>query len=413
MRRKILLAIADGLGDRPCKILENKTPLEYAKTKTLDKLAEIGVTGIMDLYRPGTPVGTDLGHLILFGYGKDDYPGRGPIEAFGKKIELLAGDVVFRCNFATINEEMKIIDRRAGRIREGTNKLAEALNGMEIDGVKIIFKEGTEHRAVMVFRGNGLSADISDTDPKKELLKIKKSTPKINSNEAEFTANILNKFIEKAHEILKNHPLNSKRIKEGKNPANCIVTRGAGKMNKIEKITEKLNFTAACIAAEDTVLGVARIAGFKAVTDKSFTGNIDTNIQKKAELTLKELKNNDFVVLHYKATDLMGHDNNPIGKVNAIEKYDKMIELVLNGFNDEEKENIIIALAADHSTPCERREHSGEPVPILISGKSIRRDNINRYNEISCSQGGLNRIKGADFINILLDYLEVTIKEGN
>lgn len=413
MKRKVLLAIADGLGDRPCEILENKTPLEYAKTETLDILAKNGTTGIMDLYKAGIPVGTDLGHLILFGYSIEDYPGRGPIEAFGKGVELIEGDIAFRCNFATVNENMQIIDRRAGRIREGTKKLADALNGIQIDGITILFKEATEHRAVMVFRGNNLSAAVSDTDPKKEGLKIKTSTGKDETKEALFTADILNKVIEKSHEILKNHPLNIERIKKGEFPANCIITRGAGKMPKIEKITEKLKFKASCIAAEDTVLGAARLAGFDTVTDSSFTGNIDTDIEKKAKYAVEALKKNDLVVLHYKATDLMGHDNNPKGKVEAIEKYDQMLKIVLELIKKEKLNDTIIALAADHSTPCERKEHSGDPVPIMINGRSIRKDYVEKYDEISCSQGGLNRIKGSDFINILLDYLELTVKKGN
>ena len=409
MERKVLLAIADGLGDRPCEVLGNKTPLEYAETETLNMLAKNGATGIMDLYKAGVPVGTDLGHMILFGYEIEDYPGRGPIEAFGKGMELIEGDVAFRCNFATVDDDMHIVDRRAGRIREGTKELADTLNGMVIDGITVLFKEATEHRAVMVLRGENLSSAISDTDPKKEGFRIKTSTAKDDSKEAAFTANLLNKVIIKAHELLKNHPLNIKRIEEGRFPANCIVTRGAGKMPKIEKITEKLKFKACCVAAEDTVLGAARLAGFETVTDSSFTGNIDT----KAESAVEALKNNDLVVLHYKATDLMGHDNNPQGKVEAIEKYDTMLKIVLDLIKEEKLDDVIIALAADHSTPCERKEHSGDPVPIVISGTSIRKDYVDKYDEISCSQGGLNRIKGSDFISILLDYLELTVKQGN
>lgn len=413
MERKVLLAIADGLGDRPCEVLGNKTPLEYAKTETLDMLAKNGTTGIMDLYKAGVPVGTDLGHLILFGYGIEDYPGRGPIEAFGKGMELIEGDVAFRCNFATVDDDMHIVDRRAGRIREGTKELADALNGMVIDGITVLFKEATEHRAVMVLRGENLSSAISDTDPKKEGLRIKTSTAKDDSKEAAFTADLLNKVIVKAHEILKNHPLNVKRIEEGKFSANCIVTRGAGKMPKIKKITEKLKFKACCVAAEDTVLGVANLAGFETIHKSSFTGNIDTNIEEKAKAAVEALKTNDLVVLHYKATDLMGHDNNPQGKVEAIEKYDNMLKIVLDLIKEENLDDVIIALAADHSTPCERKEHSGDPVPVLINGKSIRKDYVEKYDEISCSQGGLNRIKGSDFISILLDYLELTVKQGN
>ncbi|MGP1613160.1 MAG: 2,3-bisphosphoglycerate-independent phosphoglycerate mutase [Catonella sp.] len=413
MERKILLAIADGLGDRPCDILDGKTPLEYAKTEHLNYLAEKGSTGIMDLYQAGSPVGTDLGHLILFGYSIDDYPGRGPIEAFGNGMELIGGDVAFRCNFATLDNDMKVIDRRAGRIREGTEELASALNGLEIDGVKVLFKEATEHRAVMVLRGPGLSQAVTDTDPKKEGLPVKPSLGKDNNPTSKYTAVILNKILLEAHQILSKHPVNISREKQGLLPANGILTRGAGMMPNIDKITERLNFKACCVAAESTVLGVARLAGFNILSDESFTGNIDTDIEKKASFAIEALKYNDFVALHYKATDLMGHDNDPLGKVKAIEQFDRMLGLVISSLKQEKMENVVIALAADHSTPCERKEHSGDPVPIVICGKNLRKDNVKCYDEISCANGGLNRIKGADFNRILLDYLEVTPKYGN
>lgn len=413
MNNKILLAIADGVGDRPCKELGYKTPLQYANTEHLDNLAKTGTTGIMDLYHAGIPVGTDLGHLILFGYGIKDYPGRGPIEAFGNGMELIGGDVAIRCNFATVDEDMHVVDRRAGRIREGADILAAALNGLEVDGVQVLFKEATEHRAVMVLRGKGLSAQITDTDPKKENVPVKKAFSKDASTEAEYTAQILNQVMEKAHEILKKHPFNQVRISNGLLPANAILTRGAGMMTQVEKITEKLGFKACCVAAERTVLGVASLAGFDIKTDDSFTGNIDTDIEKKAQFAVEALKENDFVVLHFKATDLMGHDNDPMGKVHAIEQYNAMLGKVMESIENEIEQPVIIALAADHSTPCERREHSGDPVPVVISGKNIRRDNVECYDEIACSQGGIGRIKGAEFNCTLLDYLEVTVKQGN
>ncbi len=413
MKNKILLAIADGVGDRPCEILGWKTPLQYADTRHLDALAKQGSCGIMDLYRAGIPVGTDLGHLILFGYGIEDYPGRGPIEAFGDGVELIGGDIAFRCNFASVDENGIVTDRRAGRIREGTNQLAQALNGIKIGDVQVLFKEATEHRAVLVLRGQGLSAAISDTDPKKEGCPVKKAAARDSSSEAAYTAEILNQVMEKAHQILKEHPLNKERMERGLLPANSILTRGAGRMTRIEKVTEKLGFSGCCVASERTVLGVARLAGFDIMTDSAFTGNIDTDIEKKAAFAVEALKNHGFVALHYKATDLMGHDNEPLGKVRAIEQFDKMVGMAAEAVSREIQEPVIIALAADHSTPCERCEHSGDPVPVVISGRNIRRDNVSVYDEIACAEGGLGRIKGEDFNCILLDYLEVTVKQGN
>lgn len=411
MKRKVILAIADGIGDRPCKELGDMTPLEYAKTPNLDKLAKTGATGIMDLLGPGVPVGTDLGHMILFGYGLEDYPGRGPIEASGAGLTLEPGDVAFRCNFATVDEDFNVVDRRAGRIRENTHILADSINGIEIDGIKILFKEATEHRAVLILRGQDLSENITDSDPKiiDGKTKYKKVQSTDGSKESMHTANVLNKFLLKANEILKKHEINKDREVKGKLPANFILTRGAGMMPNMRKITEELRFKASCVAAEGTVLGVARLAGFSTATDIKMTGNLDTNVKLKAKKVVEELQNNDFVVVNLKAPDLMGHDDNPKGKVEAIELFDKLIENILSyNLND-----TIIAVAADHSTPCERREHSGDPVPVLINGPGVRRDRIEKYSEIDCSHGGLGRIKGCEFIWTLYDYLERTKKRGN
>lgn len=421
MKNKVLLAIADGLGDRPCEVLGWKTPLEFAKKPNLNRLAANGSSGIMDLYKAGVPVGTDLGHMLLFGYTIDDYPGRGPIEAFGEGLEMQPGDIAFRSNFATLDDEMNVVDRRAGRIREGTDALAASLNGLKIDDVEVLFKEATEHRAVLVLRGKGLSAEITDTDPKKENLPVKLSLPKDASAAAKKTADILNRVLVEAKRILTGHPLNAERVASGLLPANGILTRGAGQMPLLDKIAEKMGYQASCVAAETTVLGVARLSGYRSVTHPSFTGNIDTDVFKKAHLAVDELKHSDLVVLHFKATDLMGHDNNPLGKVEAVEKYDAMVGKVLELIAEEQESitkdgepcNIILALAADHSTPCERREHSGDPVPVVISGHNIRKDGIDTYDETNASKGGLGRIKAAEFISTLLDYLEVTEKQGN
>jgi len=413
VKNKILLCIADGVGDRPCEVLGWKTPLQYANTPHLDQLAKEGQSGIMDLYQVGTPVGTDLGHMCLFGYDLKDYPGRGPIEAFGESVELLTGDVAFRSNFGTVDDEIKVVDRRAGRIRQGTRELAAALSGMQIEDVTVLFKEATEHRAVLVLRGPGLSDKITDTDPKIEKVAVKEPQAKDDSEEAKKTARILSEFQKRAHRILSDHPVNKERVAEGLFPANYILTRGAGSMPDIKKVAQQLKFKACCVAEESTVLGVARLAGFSTMTHPSFTGNIDTNIDKKAELAVEALKDNEFVVLHFKAPDLMGHDNKPEGKVQAIEKFDELLGYVMKKLENADVGNVIIALAADHSTPCERREHSGDPVPILISGKNIRKDQVEKYDEVSSAAGALCRIKAKDLFYTLLDYLEKTKKEGN
>ncbi|MBT2649417.1 2,3-bisphosphoglycerate-independent phosphoglycerate mutase [Bacillus sp. ISL-34] len=412
LKRKVIMAIADGLGDRPHPLLESRTPLEYAHTPNLDRLASEGITGMMDPISSGIPVGTDMGHLILFGYQPHHYPGRGPIEALGIGMEVNPGDIVLRCNFATVDENGIVVDRRAGRIREKTEEIAQAINGMELkDGIEIFFKPATEHRAVLILRGTGLSDKISDSDPKapNDGKPYHQVVPLDSSKEAERTAFILNMFLKSAHEILSSHPVNVERNAEGKLPANFILTRGAGQMVNLDPIVQELNIKGSCIAGESTVLGVAKLAGFKTVTDSKMTGNMDTNIELKARFAIKEIVENDMVYVHVKAPDVKGHDNEPFNKARAIELFDQMVGLI----DQQLPENVYLALAADHSTPCEVGEHTGEPVPVLIYGPGIRRDRIMQYNELDCAHGGLGHLTGNEFVRTLHGLIGIVKKQGN
>lgn len=412
LQRKVIMAIADGVGDRPIPLLGNRTPLEYAETPNLDRLASEGITGMMDLISSGIPVGTDMGHLVLFGFQPQDYPGRGPIEALGIGMDVKQGDVVLRCNFATVDANGIVSDRRAGRIREKTNEIAQAINGIELEeGIKVYFKEATEHRAVLILRGPGLSANISDSDPKapNDGMPYHEVKPFDVTMEAERTASALNLFLKKSHDILSSHPVNLERITSGKLPANFILTRGAGQVAQLTPIATELNIKGSCIAGESTVLGVAELAGFKSITDSRMTGNIDTDIELKAKLAVEEIANNDMVYVHLKAPDVKGHDNEPFEKAKSIELFDRMVGLI----HEQLPEDVYLALAADHSTPCEVGEHTGEPVPILIHGPAIRRDRNTKYNEIDCAYGGLGRLKGNEFVRTLHDLMGKVKKQGN
>ena len=217
--------IIDGMADRPLEELGGKTPLEAATTPNMDKMAELGVNGIMDSIQPGIRPGSDTAHLSLLGYDPYQvYTGRGPFEAAGVGVEVMPGDIAFRCNFSTASEDGTITDRRAGRIREGTDQLAETLNTMGLEeDVQVIFKESTGHRAVLVLRGEGLSDKISDADPKHDGKKVKKVVGLDGSHEAERPAIILNKVIQKSYDLLKDHPVNLKRSQNGEPPANIVL----------------------------------------------------------------------------------------------------------------------------------------------------------------------------------------------
>jgi len=413
-KSKGLLFIQDGVGDRPIYKLGRRTPLEAANTPNMDNLARNAVNGLMDPLAPGIRVGTDVGHLALFGYNPlRTYWGRGPIEAAGINIKLEPQDIALRCNFATVDEQMRVKDRRAGRIREGTRRLARELNGLRIaDDIEVIFKEATEHRAVLVLRGEKLSPEVTDTDPGPEHVgeKVRRCEPsEPGLGLAQRTADAVNKFVERSHEILKDHPTNKARVEAGKLPANIVLTRGAGAALRMRSITERFGLQGACVAGESTVLGVARMAGFDIFTSPRFTANVDTVLEDKARYAIEALKVHDLVVLHVKGTDILSHDNRPLDKMHFIEKIDEMLGLVLSQID----EKVYVALGADHSTPCEVGDHTADPVPITIYGPDVLADNVAGYSERSCQRGGLCRLTANQFLLTLLDFMGFTYRYGS
>ncbi len=400
----ILLLIMDGLGDRPDVRIDGKTVLQYAKTKNLDSFAKKGMNGIMDPIAPGIIPGSDTAHLSLLGYDPYKvYTGRGPFEAAGIGIKLKEGDVAFRCNFGTVNEKLVVKDRRAGRIKKGTKELAKMLDGIRIDDVKIIFEEAVEHRAALVLRGKNLSSNITDIDPHNDNMRINESRPL--SKNAERTANILNKFVKESYKILNEHPINKERKKKKLPPANIILPRGAGIFPRMRSMDEKYKLKSACVAGISLVKGVSRLAGMDIINVKGATGGVDTDIDAKIKAVIKALEKYDFVLVNIKAPDLFGHDGDVFGKIKMAEKIDK----ALGPLKDVDCLKIF---TADHSTPVTIRNHSGDPVPVTITGKNVRVDDVKNFDEISCAKGALCRIQGKDLMNIALDLTNRSEKFG-
>jgi len=402
--------IIDGMGDRPIKELGYKTPLEAANTPNMDKMAELGICGIMDPIRPGIRAGSDTSHISILGYDPYEvYTGRGPFEAAGVGLNVLPGDIAFRCNFSTADDNGIITDRRAGRIREGTEEIASYINGMEIaDDVEIIFKESTGHRAVLVLRGNGLSDQISDADPKHEGNPPKKVIPLDESQEAKKTAEILNKVVIKSYNLLKDHPINLKRIEAGESPANIIIPRGAGAVPYVEPFGQKYGLKPVCIAETGLIKGIASIAGMELIDIEGATGGIDTNLENIERGILETATSNDynFMLINVDGADEAGHDGQMHEKVKFIEKVDAMMEKLMK------IPDVYFILTADHSTPISTMDHTGDPVPILINGPEVRVDDVTKFNERSVVKGGMCRIRGCNVMDILMDLMNMSTKFG-
>ncbi len=407
---KGIIFVIDGMGDRPVKELGDKTPLENARTPAMDKMVEEGITGIMDTIRPGIRPGSDTAHLTLLGYNPYEvYTGRGPFEAAGVNLDVQPGDIAFRCNFATADEDLTITDRRAGRISSGTDKIADTINQMKIDdNVQIIFKESDAHRAVLVLRGKGLSDQITDADPKHEGNKPKTVKPLDDSEEAKYTADVVNQFVNKSYEMLKEHPVNLERIKEGKHPANIVLPRGVGAVPSVPSFEDKYGLKGACVAETGLIKGIGKIVGMDIINIPGATGGINTDIDSVHKHIIDTVKDDkyDFVLINVDGADEAGHDGDIFGKRDFIEKVDNIMKDL------KEIDDIVLFVTADHSTPVSVMDHTGDPVPVFIKAPGLRVDDIKEYGERAAAKGGLCRIRGSDVMYIIRDLMNVTKKFG-
>jgi 2,3-bisphosphoglycerate-independent phosphoglycerate mutase len=383
--KKIIFIVIDGLGDEPIPQLKNRTPLEAAKTPNFDFLAKNGICGlVLPWHEKGKLPTSEETHLAIFGYDPKKFnPGRGVLEVLGIGEKIKKGDVCFRGNFATVDENLVIIDRRAERI-ENTEDLIESLNKIKIKGVKVIIKKAFGHRIGIIFRGKNLSAKVSSNDPKKvgvRVLEIKGEKRMVK---------ILNDFLEKARAILENHPKNKERKKEGKLPANYILLRGAGKFKKVKSFKEKYGLKAGFIAGGTLYKGIGKYLGMEKIKVKGANGTLKTNLKGKFLAAKKAIKNYDFIFLHIKATDNLAEDGKFLEKKEFIENIDQNLKPILN------LKDVLIIVTGDHSTCSLMKNHCDLPNPILIYG--AKKDGCKKFSERDCKKGKLGVLRQVDLM---------------
>lgn len=407
--RAILIVVLDGISDRPCRSLDGKTPLQAALTPVMDEMVSRGSCGIMDTIGPGIRPGSDTSHLCLLGYPPAQYyTGRGPLEAEGCGIHMKKGMIGFRCNYATVDKEGIIIDRRAGRIHETRSLSAAIEGGVDLSryGITLQFRSGAGHRAALAFHGEGLGTDISSNDPKKEGVVPPPVRPCSKKARDRKTAAACNEFIQQSGVILDEHEVNERRRHCGEPPANMVLLRGAGEMGHFEPFSQRYGLSGSVIAAATLITGIGKVIGLSHVDVPGATGSVDTNLQGKIAAAIQKLETKDFVLVNIKGVDEMSHDGDARGKKEFIEKIDESLEPLLT-LND-----CLIVLCGDHSTPCEIRDHSADPVPLVIYGEGVRVDRVTTFNETACAEGGLHRLQGISLIPILLDLINKAHKYG-
>ncbi len=407
MEKRVLLLVCDGLGDRPVEDLGGQTPLQAASTPNLDWFATQGACGQVDVIAPGVRPGSDTAHLALFGYDPYEvYTGRGPFEAAGVQLDVQEGDVAFRCNFATLDAKGRVVDRRAGRIRTGTEDLAASLTDMTFRGVHLAFRAGTEHRAALLLRGTGLDPRVTDGDP--HALDVPVTEVKALVPEATKTADVVNQFVVQSKDLLATHPVNRERIRKDRPPANVVLTRGAGRLARIPPLSEIWGLRFAAVAGVALVKGICRVVGMNLLDVEGATGGLDSDFDAKMAAGMGALEDHDVVVISIKAPDIAGHDGKPDEKARVIERIDRSLGPLRQAF----REDWVFGVTADHSTPSATGDHSADPVPFLAYTEGMRRDEVKVYDEITVAEGSLARIRGRHVLPLLLDLANRTKKFG-
>jgi len=411
---KALIFIGDGMGGRPVPELDGQTTLEAQPTPSLDRVAAEGACGVMHPIAPGVPAGSDTSHMAILGYDPYKYyRGRGPFEARGVGIDVRPGDVAFRCNFSTV-EGRKVVDRRAGRIKSGTDQLAAAIAEQlpSIEDVQVIFKPSVEHRAALVLRGPGLSHEITEVDPHEpgeDYWDCKPLPDAEDPSAAEKTARIVNEFVRRCHEIMEDHPVNQKRRAEGKPPANIALPRGAGTAVDLQSFQDRYHLSGAMIVEVDLVRGLGDYLNMDVIHVDGATGGQDTDEIAIAKAIVEALGSHDFVLANIKAPDLGGHDGNWQAKMEAIAKVDRAVGYVLENVD---MSATTILVCADHCTPCTVMDHSGDGVPLAICGYGVRPDDVAVYGERALAKGCLGHLRGMEIMNVLTNCTGTAHKFG-
>ncbi|MCS7090254.1 MAG: 2,3-bisphosphoglycerate-independent phosphoglycerate mutase [Verrucomicrobiota bacterium] len=390
---KLVMLVLDGLGDVATPDQGGITPLEAAATPNLDRLAKESALGRVIPVAPGITPGSGPGHLALFGYDPLEYQvGRGVIEALGLGVELQAGDVCARANFATLDDKGVVLDRRAGRIpTEVCERLCARLQQQiqHLEDTRVIIRPGKEHRFVVVFRGPGLEGPLTDADPNREGLPIPKALPRDPDNpRQQKMARLIELFYRAALPLLADAK-----------PANGFLMRGIAHQPYIPSFEERYRLRAAALAVYPMYKGLAQLVGMTKLEGPR-------NVREQFERYLDEHDRFDFFFIHHKATDKAGEDGNFEAKKAAIEDVDAALPILL------QKKPDVLVITGDHSTPCVVRGHSWHPQPVLLHSRYSGTDRRVRFTEAEANGGSLGVFEARFLIRLMQAHARMLDKFG-
>ena len=399
---KYIIVLGDGMADEPIEALGGLTPLQAAKTPMMDWLAKNGRVGRLNTVPDGFHPGSEIANMSVLGYNVSEvFEGRGSLEAASMGVDIKDDEMAMRCNLICI-ENGKIKNHSAGHITtEESVELMHFLQEKLSDG-RVSFYPGVSYRHLMKIKDADKNLnctpphDVPGTDFMDVMVKSL-------TDEADETADYINSLILDSQELLASHPINQKRIAEGKDPANSIWPWSPGYKPSMKTLKEIFGINSGVvISAVDLIRGIGVYAGLKPIIGDGATGLYDTNYEGKADAAINALRDNDFVFLHIEASDEAGHEGDVDLKIRTIEYLDSRILAPLMEAVSKMDEPVAIAVLPDHPTPCRLRTHTNSPIPFVIYTPSIEPDMVTTYDEISAMNGGYGLMSGDEFIKELL-----------
>ncbi len=388
---KYLVLLYDGMADYPVPALNGKTPMEVAKKPIFDRLASKGEVGMVRTVAKGLKPGSDVANLSVMGYDPQKYyTGRSPLEAVSIGVKMADDDIAMRCNLVTLSDEENydektMVDYSAGDIT--SEDAAELIKAVQehFGGGEFDFYSGVSYRHCLIHHGG--TTELGNMTPPHDISgKVVGEYISTHPNAAKLTA-----MMRESYEFLKDHPVNKRRVSEGKRPGNSIWLWGEGTSPKLDNFYDLHGLRGSVISAVDLLKGIGISAGMSTPEVEGATGYIDTNFEGKAQACVEEFKKGkDFVYVHFEAPDECGHRNEPENKVRSIEIIDEVVLPVVLGYLDNCGDDYKVMILPDHPTPIVTMTHAGDPVPYMIYHKNGETDSgIESINENSAQTTGI------------------------
>lgn len=398
---KYVVVLGDGMADKPLEALGGMTPLEYAKTPEMDRLAVVSEVGLAKTIPDGMKPGSDTANLAVLGYNpKQYYTGRSPLEALSIGVDMKTTDVALRCNIVTVSEEEGIPYEKRTILDHSSGEISTEEAAVLIEAVKPVFENetyqfyvGTSYRHLLIWD----KGEVVELTPPHDILgkKIGEYLPE---------DQILRQMQEKSFDILNHHPINIERAKKGLNKANSLWFWGAGTRPQLDSFEGKTGKKGTMISAVDLLKGIAVGAGMNVVEVEGADGSLHTNYEGKAMAAVEDLTENgyDFAYIHVEAPDEMGHQGSMERKIQAIEYLDQRVIKVVVEQLEQKNVPFRMLIMPDHPTPICCRTHTSDPVPYVLYDSTNKVEGC-IYNEKEAEKSGIFMEEGFRLIEKLLE----------